>query len=449
MKTISLKLLFALFAVILGAYTVQAQTWLEDPKYGRTPEERQRVVELINLFNASYGMQDYNDAISILHQIRAIKPDANVNIYISTGNIYKRRIDAAQSVAEKNALIDSLMTIYDWRIELFGDDPQAGRNYLEMQKALEYLAYRPNDKQGIRDLFERAIADYGNDVPLNNLNIYFNFLVNEYRADRLETDDLMAAYEKFDKIYAASNDPEKEAAQTTFEALLIQSGAADCENIEKIYRAKIADDPDNIDLFKKAFSLLEKGKCNNDFQLEMAEKIYLSDPNTQMALYLSQRYDQKGDQAKSRHYIQEAMRTETDPIAKSKLTAQLAGTELSKGNITMALNLAREAIQMDPNNGTAQLVIANAYYSSLGSGACSGFDLQAASWVVYDNAVKARGLLQESGQQELLQIADKIAADARSRWPEAQQILLRGIEIGSSYNVNCGVIRGNTTVRGK
>lgn len=437
-------------AAVFGINAAHAQAFLENPLYGKTPEERQKVIELINYLKDHYDAQEYDDAVRTLDEIRAIKPDANAGVYTYVSNIYKRKINAAQSVSERNAYVDSLMRVYDWRIELSEVNPQlfGNKNQLQMQKAGDYMELKSTDKDGIRELYSKAIEDYGTEAPLNDVIVYFDFLANEYMALRLETDDFMTEYEKLENIIDASGDPEKSSYKQTLENKFIQSGAADCNNVEKIYRPKIAETPDDIELYKKAFYLLNIGTCDSDFMFELAEKLYQAEPSTQMALYLSQFYEEKGNMAKSNQYIQEAIATETDPMEKSRLLTRQAAIELGGKNTTRAITNARQAINLDPGNGMAQLLLANAYSMSSRSG-CSEFDQQAYFWVIYDMASRARTLLQERGETGLISSADAVMANARSNWPDGDEMFLRNISEGSSYTVNCGVVNQSTRARAK
>ena len=440
MKHLDLKLVLVLVLASLSAGAF-AQAYLEDPRYGNTPEERKQNVLILNFFNDTYNNKNYDAAAQYLQQLMEKAPKATQNIYIKGADIYRNKILRATSLDQKNMLIDSLMLIYDKRIEHYGDHATRGKGYIMELKAREYITYKPADREGIIKLCQAAVAENGNDSDPDFLNIYFQVLTDDYKNDNIEANFLLNEYEKLAKIFNTNPTPEKEEAKKTFEALFVSSGAANCENLEKLFRPQVAAAPADTALLDKVLSLLMSRNCVSDFQLEVGEKFYAMKPSSSTALALAASFEEKKQFDKALKYLNEAIANETDPETKANLCVRIAGSQLGSNNAQEAAKFAKEAIEIAPENGFAYMILAQAY--TVGSNACSGFDRQSVYWLAYDLLSKACTMLDE----EHLKGTDEQLANYRANFPSKEECFFRGLNNGASYTVRCGWISGTTTVR--
>ncbi len=129
------RILFSLAAALAISGGVYAQAYLTDEKWGANPEERQQNVLIFNYYKDAFDMKNYDMAIQYMHQLIEKAPKAHVNIYIRGISIYKTKINQATSLPARNALVDSLMYVYDKRVEAFGDDAENGRAAILAAKA--------------------------------------------------------------------------------------------------------------------------------------------------------------------------------------------------------------------------------------------------------------------------------------------------------------------------
>ncbi|MDR2936618.1 MAG: enzyme of heme biosynthesis, partial [Rikenellaceae bacterium] len=161
MKTVR-KLLIGILAMVALATTARAQNgYLQDPRYGATPEERHENALMLNYFDDARKANRYDLATSYLHKLIERNVSASQNLFINGANIYKTKISTSKSVEEKNAYVDTLMTIYDARAKHFGDNATRGRDYILAQKANDYASYRPADVENVLKLYREAIAAGG------------------------------------------------------------------------------------------------------------------------------------------------------------------------------------------------------------------------------------------------------------------------------------------------
>jgi tetratricopeptide (TPR) repeat protein len=441
MKMLKLTLTVALLALCAGAFG-QAN-YMEDPRYGATPEERQKNVLDLNFLNDAYNNKDYDLALSYLRSLLMAAPRITENLYIRGSNIYKAKILQATSLPQKKAYIDSLMMIYDKRVEAFGDHAERGKAYILSNKALEYLSYNPMDRETIREHFMLALQAAGAAPDQDLVNQYYQELVNDYKADLVEADMVMEEYDRLIVVF-----DEDSEAKTTFEALFLNSGVADCENLEKIYGPRIEATPEDAALLEKCIALLNRARCDNDFMISVAEKFYAVKPASSTALVIAQMFENRKEYDKALKYLNEAIVTETDPILKSNLCVRIAASQLGNNNARGAADFARQAIDINPENGYAYLLLGQA--QAMSTSACSGFDRQAAYWIVYDTLARARALLSSTGNPEDQAQAQNLESQMgsyRASFPTKEECFFRGLKSGDGYTVSCGLVSGRTTVR--
>ncbi len=163
MKINSIKNIVAVVAAVVAVSSASAQAYLEDPRYGNSPEERKENVMTLNSFNDYVTTKDYDNALKQLNVLLEKAPKATVNLYIRGAMIYKNKIQRATSLDVKNAYVDSLMHLYELRCANFADYQNKGRDmgagYTTQIMATEYAKFRAADSEGIRNYYLKAMAE--------------------------------------------------------------------------------------------------------------------------------------------------------------------------------------------------------------------------------------------------------------------------------------------------
>lgn len=427
-----------------GAPAQQQPTSTFGPEWGEnaTPAQREENVKTYNFFIDAYNNKDYDKALEYAYTLINNCPKARSTVYVNTANIYRQKIARSKSLDEKAMNIDSLMKVYDYRLAAFADDAKYGEVYIIKNKAKDYYKYRAEDKAGMLKLFRHGI-EIDPEIDPTFINQYFTVLVEEYEALNVETDHFMSEYEfmasKMDQVT-------DEEAKTSFDALLIKSGAADCNNLETIFSERLANDPDNAAQIEKAFKLMARNNCQSEFFLMVGEKYYANTPSTEVAQMLSKGFENAKNFDKAIHYLNAAIEHETNPKAKANLCVQISGTYLAAENARESADYAKKAIEFDADNGSAYICLAQAYVT--GSTACVDFDKQTVFWLAYDLAAKARNLFEGNAEQQ--EVATTLMNTYRNYFPAQSDCFFRGLTSqGDPYTVKCGWISGGTTVKYK
>lgn len=444
MKCAKILVSAVLTVVGLSAYAQD----LSDPKYakwGETLEERKE-----NILNSSYLKEEINNhnfdsASGYLHKLIEKCPAASENIYVNGTKLYKQRINRAQTLAEKNAYVDSLLWLYDVRLENFGTHRTRGKDYILERKAREYLTYKESDREGIRNAFEAAIAaqvEATGKADPEVLAIYFKNLCDDYSNDVVDAMTVVSAYDGNAKYFEGIA-PEQEEFKDQFEKCFAMSGAASCENIEKIFAKKIADTPEDEAVIAQAMDLMSRAKCESDFFLSVGEKYYAMKPSSNTAKLLAEAFQNRKEYEKANQYLREALAKETNDAERENLLVRIGILEVTTNDYRDAVEAFREAQKINPEDGLIYYFLPQCYV--FGAKNCNGFAKDATFWVAYDMLQKAIPLLEGDDYPEFAANAKSLAATYRSAFPTTEECFFNELSEGSTYTVNCGFVSGVPT----
>ena len=447
MKKVKLLLSAALATVCFAA---MAQD-LSDPKYavwGDTEEARRENMLANQFLKQKLDMKDYDAASGYLKKLLDNAPKGSVSIYQRGVTLFKRKYALAKGDAElKKQAVDSMMIIYDLRVENFGASKTQGKAYILDMKAKDYLNYRSDDREGLRAAFEAAIdaAVESNQTNAETIAMYFGNLCDDYKngEGNVDAEEVIAIYDRLSPMF--DGDDESVAEQKTlFDNYFGASGVASCENLQDIFSKKLAEKPNDENTLAQAVSLMTRAKCSGDFYLTTAEKYYEVKPSAETALFLAQAFQSEEKYDKAIQYLNEALAAEQDNAEKEKLLARIAIVNMATRNYAAAAQAARSARDINPENGYAYFVLAQCYAASAGN--CSGLQGEAAYWAAYDMMAKAVERL--DSEPDTKQNAQNSLAVYRGHFPTSETCFFEELQEGQSYTVQCGLAAGvQTTVR--
>ena len=442
MKTLK----FLLSTALLAVTSVAVAQDFSDPRYakwGDTPEAREKNITASNYLKEEYKMKDYNRAAYYLQVVLKNCPEATMSTFQYGANIYKKKIAGAENDQQKKMFIDSLLWIYDLRLEYFGDHPKRGAAYILDRKAREVVTYMAEDRKAVRDAFKAAVDAGQENTDPETLVAYFSNLCDDYKNDMVSPDEIIAEYDRLTPFFGT--DDENAEFKQQFDAAFGLSGAASCENLEKMYRERLAAAGDDVALLEQAVGLMSRANCESEFYFEIAEKFYKVKPSAETAMFLAQAFQNKGDYDRSVKYLNEALATEKDPVEIEKLNVRIALVELVSNHISQAFAAAKKALEINKENGLAYFVMAQCH--AISAAKCGGFEGQAAFWAAYDTMNKAVSYLEGQDAGYLEQAKQSLSAYSY-RFPTKEECFMRDMTAGASYKVQCGTAAGIvTTVR--
>ena len=442
---------FLIVAAMAAVATSAAAQDFSDPKYakwGETPEERKDNMLASSYLKEETANRNFNSAARYLQLLLEKCPSASETIYVNGVKLYKDKINRAESLAEKKMFVDSLLFLYDVRIENFGNHPKRGRVYLLERKAREYLTYKGDDREGVAEAFETAIAAQAQvgAVSPEVVAIYFKNLCDDYQNDIVDAMTIVNTYDAYAQ-YFDNIAPEQQEYKDQFEQCFGLSGAASCENLEAIFSKKVADNPEDAKLVEQAFKLMSRANCSSDFFFALGEKHYANKPSSEVAMLLAQGFQNIKNFDKANQYLREALAVETVAAEREKLYVRIGILDMSMNNFAAAVEAFREAQAINPENAHAPFFLAQCYVN--GAKGCSGLQKDAIYWVAYDLIQKALPLLEVS-DPERVDAAKQLAVAYRAAFPTSEECFFNEVADGSSFTVNCGFAQGvSTTVRSR
>ncbi len=446
MKVVKLFIGLA-FALVAGSASAQDFSDPQYAKWGETPEQRKDNILASTFLKEELANRNFNQAAKYLQQLLERCPAASENTYANGIRLYKQKINRARSLAEKNGYVDSLLLLYDIRLQHFGAHPKRGKAYILDRKAREHLTYRESDREGIRKDFELAIAaqvETNGAADPELVAIYFKNLCDDYSNDIVDAMTIVNAYDTNAK-YFENIDASQAEFKNQFETCFGASGAASCENLQKIFEPKIAATPNDETLLAHVFQLMAKANCESDFFLSVGEMYYNVKPQSNVAMLLAQVFQNKKEFAKANQYLREALAKESVAEEREKLLARIGILEMTANNYAEAVKAFNESINIDEtdDDGLALYFLAQCYVA--GSKDCSTeLSKHSIYWLAYDLVQKALPLL-EVTDAAVAANAKSLANSYRSVFPTAEECFFAELKEGATYTIGCGLAKGLTT----
>ena len=442
----SLKLILAVdFAAM--SFSAMAQVNYDDPRYavwGENAEQRKSNMLANQFLKESVDNKDYKAAAGYLKQLLDQAPKGAQGIYTNGIKLYKTLINTAKTEEQRNVYIDSLLYVYDVRLQAFANHSRYGKDYILDRKAREYLTYKPEDREGVRKIFTEAIAATEEKTGKANqelVAIYFSNLCEDYKNNLVDATIVISEYDRLSPLFEGA---EGEAAElkNQFDTAFGASGAASCENLESLFSKKLAEKPEDVALLGQAVSLMSRAQCNSDFFFNTAEKFYSLKPSSETALFLAQGFQGRSEFDKAMKYLNEALAAETDNAERAKLYTRIGLISIQTGDHSNAMNAAKEIKTLEPTNGYAPYIMAQCYAAT----ASGDFSAQAGYWAAYDTMNQAIELL--GSEPAIQEAAKKMASAYRGSFPTKEECFFNEVSAGARYTVTKGFASGvSTTVR--
>ena len=302
----SVKFLLAALMVVIG-FSASAQDFSDDRLYGKwgaTVEEREANILASNYLKEALDAKDFKRATQYFQQLLNNCPEASQQTFARGVTLYKNKTQRARSVEERRMYIDSILYIYDQRVVYFGDHQKNGKDYILDMKARDMMRLcttnRPLLRAGLKDAIDAAIET--GRINLDIVASYYKYLCEDYEYDDEVTSEIiLAEYERLSPLFAEVS-AEDEQFKEVFETSFGTSGAASCENLETLFSAKLAADPDNDALLSQAVALMSRAQCSSDFFFATTEKYYTIKPSSETALFLAQGFQTRGENDKALKY---------------------------------------------------------------------------------------------------------------------------------------------------
>ncbi|MBT8188412.1 MAG: hypothetical protein HKP38_12275 [Croceitalea sp.] len=450
------KLYLTMFAIIasMGLSMAQAQN----------PE----CMTNLSIYAEHAKVKNYDAAYEPWKMVYAECPDINKANFSYGERILSHKIDKS-SGADKDKYINELLSLYDNSIKYFPTKYSKAEVVID-KVLLKYDHKMISDEEIYNQLHQAFVEDREHFVNPKALYMDFSSLVDLHNAGKAELQQVFDEYDDITEKIEEENQkltniitkllPKEEAGTLTSKekrqlkaantnsesygkiASSIDSklGAlADCDNLIPLYQKSYEGKKNDVKWVKRAVGRMFSKECTDDPMFKKLFEAQLKlDPSADAYLYGGTLKQKAGDNKGAIADFNKAVDLETDSYRKSNILYKIA-TTVRRSSKSQARNYALKAIDANPSNGKAYLLIANLYAGSANDCGSTTFEKRAIYWKAADMARKAGRVDPSLGSR-----ASQTAASYDAKAPSKTDIFNSGLA-GQTVSFNCWV-GGSVTV---
>ena len=476
---------FAILAVILGmAVSVFAQDVVES-KYGA---DSANCVTKLSVYReyykqweaAKFAPENVNgEMISAWREVFLTCPRASQYTYTNGEKILDYLI--RQNPKEKDAYIDTLCMLMDARALYFSTDPKTGASQvanIKGRKGMLIYTYNKNRYEEAYNVLKEAVAIDPSQLQGAYIDAYFKATIDMVNNGKEEKMTIINVYQELSEVLddnikvLAENEAQLLEAKANAEetgdndavagfdkqieknekSININKGVknnidnlfqpyASCEDLIKVFTAKMAETPDDIVLLKRITTILDKKDCTDSkLFLDASKKLYELEPSPEAAYNIGVKLFKDGKNGEAAKYFEQATSASNNDRV-YRAYRNLAYCYLNMGASGKCRDAARRAAAVDPTAGEPYIIIGLAYAASANSFSDSPFKGKEVYWVAVDKFARAAAI-----DPSVASRANGNIASYRQHFPSAEDIFFNDYAEGQSYTVG-GWIGESTTIR--
>ncbi len=443
MKTIGLKTLLTLTAAIILMIAGTKST------LGQGDNVPENCLKNYSLYYEFFKHKNYKDALNPWRKLYNECPEWKESTFAYGVTIYKYMLENTTDPAEIAAYSDTIMLIYDQRIDYF---PEKKGDILG-RKGVDLLRYRRNDgaefiKQGYEILSESIEID-GNEASPVVLTTQISAGISLYLNDMLDGEkvitDYVTASNILDAQLAKRPSSKTKMAKDAIEENIRDSKVMTCESIVTFFGPKFEANKEDVAFLNLILGFMnDAGDCEmTSLYANASEQLYSIQPDAEAAYNLGRLFLRKEEFQKTKEYYLEAISLAENDEYKARYNFSLAGlVQQYLNSPAEAVKYAYAATQLDPDWGDPYILMGIAYVSG-NSALGDEFERRTAYWVAVDQFRKARQV-----DASVADKASELINEYEAYFPTKEDLFFRSIAEGDSYTVG-GWINKTTSARPK
>jgi tetratricopeptide (TPR) repeat protein len=370
----------------------------------------------LSLMSTSAKAENYKEALTPWNAVYENCPASSKNIYIYGPRIFKSLYASETDAAKKQQYFDKTMEIFDTRLKYFSDD---NKGTVLAYKTYDYMELMGDkaDSKVIYQWLGEAINEMKSDMePKDAYSYYMVASLTQFLNDPGKKDQYITDYftvtgyvdEAISKANAANDKANADYLGLVKEGIVkafVSSGAGDCKTLTEYYADKVEPNKENKAFLTEVVNALGSVGCSDtEIYFSAAEYLHKLEPSAESAIGLANKSLRDKDYDTAIKYYHEGAQLESDKNKASDYMMQLAGIFSNQRNFAKSRQAAYDALEFNPNNGEAYILIAQLYAASAqnifpeaekrGLVFCAAVDkLQKAKSVDPSVAAKANGLI--------------------------------------------------------
>ena len=453
-----LKALIALFA--LTASAAMAQKGVEDGSRFGHGQDSIDCLNNISLYSENLKTKNYADAYTYWQKVFTDAPVSRHSLYTDGVTILKSLIAGTKVLEERKAYADELMKVYDQQLQYLDKLNMLRKTpwteyYVKGEKAHNYLTYYPKmDNNLAYDMLREVIETAKDKNQYYIIGDYMKVSLAKFKADETHREQFIQDYlvsaeyiaSIAEKAQNMSNPNPKliEAVikiKDNVDGYFINSGAAECSQLEAIYAPKVEENKDNLDYLRKVVSVMAMLSCTeSEVYYTASEYAHHIAPTAATAAGCAYSYLKRGDLAKSIEYFDQAIELDTVATSKAEYCYKAAVILNSDRQLSKAKSYVTKAISLNANKGAYHILLANIYAAAPKWNDEPLLD-KCKYFVVLDRLYQAKRV-----DDTVAEEANKMIAAYSTHTPTIQDLFMIGKKEGDKVHVG-GLINETTTIR--
>jgi len=409
------------------------------PNYGKTPQDSITCIE--SLIYKDYLKNDPKLALSLWKVAYRVCPQSQKTLYINGVDMYKDLADKETDKIKKEAYLDTMFSIYDRRIEMFGQ-----KGLVLGYKGQSMLVSRQDEKEKTFEILNEALNLTGNNTQSGTLVAAMFAIINLEKIGKKTKEEVVELFEKTIAICAANKDG-KDAENYAKAEESIQSVTSpylDCAVLVPLAEKNFEANKENVDWLRQTVRLLKAKKCydTNIFE-KLAVAYFKLEPSAEGAAGMGNLYLGKREFSKAAEWFLKAVDLATTDADKADYTYSIAQAYSYSKNYSSAKTYALKAAGLKSGWGEPYLLIGDCYAQSAST--CDDGELGKWSvyWAAVDKYQKAKAI-----DGSVTSDANQKIASISAHFPETKDVFFYSKKAGDSYTVGCW-INESTTIKTK
>ena len=384
--------------------------------------------------------------------------------------------------AQKDAYIDTICMMMDNRAKYFPVDPKTGKSQVAGimgRKGLLIYTYNKNRYEEAYNVLKDAVDLDASQLQGAYIDAYFKATIDMVNNNKAEKMTIINVYQELSEVLdnnigaLATTETELETAKE--EALA--SGDADavagfdkqlekneknininkgvknnldnlfspfasCDDLIKVFSAKMKETPDDVTLLKRITTILDKKDCTDSkLFLDAAVRLNELEPSPEASYSLGIKFFKDKKYSEAATFFDQATKTDNND-RKYRAYRNLAMCYQNMGSLGRARDIARRAAQVDPTAGEPYLIIAQLYAASA-SQFSDEIEKGAVYWAAVDKCQKAKSI-----DASIADRANRMIGSYTAGFPKAETIFFNDYNEGQTFHVG-GWIGETTTIRAR
>ena len=419
------KLALALLAITISTFS------FAQGKYGATPEDSVACIE--SLIYKDYMKADPALALSLWKTAYRVCPASQVSLYINGVKLYQGLIRGAKTGAEQKAYKDTMYSIFDQRIEVFGNKAKV-LGY----KGQTMLVYSKKELDKIYNTLNEAVELGGDKSAAGTLVATMFAVVNLEKAGKKTKEEVVVEYDRLITI-CATNKADKKYVDADAKIQSVAAPYLDCEVLVPLAEKNFEANKENVDWLRNTVKLLRYKKCYEaPVFAKVAEAYFALEPSAEGADGMGKLFLGKKDYTKAISFFNKALEMSETDEDKAMYTFSIAEAYMYSKSYSSAKSYALKAAKLKSGWGEPYILIGDAYMYS--SKSCDDGELGrfGAYWAAVDKYQRAKSV-----DSAVAGEANKKIARASASYPSTKDLFFYGKQKGDSYTCKCWI--GETT----